>query len=70
MERSAPAATLETANEIDTVALLERLRACQLQVASIGYPKPDDLVGRELELIDRALRRLLRELGDRDSVDT
>jgi len=52
------------------VALLERLRACQLQVASIGYPKPDDLVGRELELIDRALRRLLRELGDRDSVDT
>lgn len=69
MERSAPAATLETANEIDTVALLERLRACQLQVASIGYPKRDDLVGRELELIDRALRRLLRELGDRDSVD-
>ena len=69
MERSAPAATLETANEIDTVALLERLRACQYQVASIGYPKRDDLVGRELELIDRALRRLLRELGDRDSVD-
>ncbi|MBK6868149.1 MAG: hypothetical protein IPG98_09585 [Burkholderiales bacterium] len=51
------------------MALLERLRACQFQVASIGYPKRDDLVGRELELIDRALRRLLRELGDRDSVD-
>jgi len=26
-------------------------------------------VGRELDLIDRALRRLLRELGERDSVD-
>lgn len=55
--------------QIDTEALLQRLQALQAQVTAIGYPRSEDLVGRELDLIDRALRRLLRELGERDSVD-
>lgn len=54
---------------MDTEALLARLQALHAQVVAIGYPKGEDLVGHELGLIDRALRRLLRELGERDGVD-
>ncbi|MCC6144660.1 MAG: hypothetical protein IT368_12705 [Candidatus Hydrogenedentes bacterium] len=54
---------------MDTEALLARLQALHAQVMAIGYPRGEDLVGRELGLIDRALRRLLRELGERDGVD-
>ena len=54
---------------MDTETLLARLQALHAQVVAIGYPKGEDLVGHELGLIDRALRRLLRELGERDSVD-
>ncbi|WP_273362545.1 hypothetical protein [Simplicispira suum] len=54
---------------LDADALLASLRALQAQVVAIGYPNRDDLVGRELDMIDRSLRRLLKELGDRDSVD-
>ena len=54
---------------MDAEALLARLQALHAQVMAIGYPRGEDLVGRELDLIDRALRRLLRELGQRDSVD-
>lgn len=67
MERPAPAAVVKAAPDAQT--LLAQLRALQAQVAAIGYPHRGDLVGRELDLIDHALRRLLREFGDRDSVD-
>ncbi|MBK7263321.1 MAG: hypothetical protein IPI03_16265 [Rubrivivax sp.] len=50
-------------------ALLAQLRQLQAQVATIHYPNRGDLVGRQLDTIDRALRSLLRELGDRDTVD-
>ena len=53
----------------ESAALLARLRAVQAQVAAIEYPNRSDLIGRELDTIDRALRGLLRELGDRDTVD-
>lgn len=69
MERSTSGATVNALAQIDTEALLQRLQALQAQVTAIGYPRGEDLVGRELDLIDRALRRLLRELGERDSVD-
>jgi hypothetical protein len=69
MERSTSGATVNALAQIDTEALLQRLQALQAQVTAIGYPRSEDLVGRELDLIDRALRRLLRELGERDSVD-
>ena len=69
MERSTSGATVNALAQIDTEALLQRLQALQAQVTAIGYPRSEDLVGRELDLIDRALRRLLRELGQRDSVD-
>jgi len=49
--------------------LLARLQALHAQVVAIGYPRGEDLVGCELGLIDRALRRLLRELGELDGVD-
>jgi len=54
---------------MDTEALLARLQALHAQVVAIGYPRSEDLVGHELGLIDRALRRLLRELGECDGVD-
>ncbi len=69
MERSTSGAAVNALAQIDTEALLQRLQALQAQVTAIGYPRDEDLVGRELDLIDRALRRLLRELGQRDSVD-
>jgi len=69
MERSTSGAAVNALAQIDTEALLQRLQALQAQVTAIGYPRSEDLVGRELDLIDRALRRLLRELGERDSVD-
>ncbi|AVO41009.1 hypothetical protein [Simplicispira suum] len=60
---------MNAAVPLDADALLASLRALQAQVVAIGYPNRDDLVGRELDMIDRSLRRLLKELGDRDSVD-
>jgi len=53
--------------DIDVV--IARLREAHAGIAAIGYPDPSDLVGRELALIDQSLRCLLRELGERDSVD-
>lgn len=71
MERPAQADVVspQSTSTIEGAALLARLRALQAQVAAIEYPNRRDLVGRELDTIDRALRGLLRELGDRDTVD-
>ncbi|MBW7833464.1 MAG: hypothetical protein H3C29_09630 [Simplicispira suum] len=69
MERPTQATAMNAAVLLDADALLASLRALQAQVVAIGYPNRDDLVGRELDMIDRSLRRLLKELGDRDSVD-
>ncbi len=60
---------MNAAVQLDVNALLASLGALQAQVVAIGYPNRNDLVGRELDIIDRTLRRLLKELGDRDSVD-
>lgn len=69
MERPTQATAVNAAVPLDADALLASLRALQAQVVAIGYPNRDDLVGRELDMIDRSLRRLLKELGDRDCVD-
>lgn len=69
MERPTSVAALSAADAPDAANLLVTLRSLQHQVAAVGWPNCADLVGREMEVIDRALRRLLRELGDRDSVD-
>lgn len=69
MERPTQATAINAAAPLDADALLSSLRALQTQVAAIGYPNCSDLVGRELDMIDRSLRRLLKELGDRDTVD-
>lgn len=69
MERSTQATAVNANAQLEADALLDGLRALQAQVVAIGYPRHDDLVGRELDVIDRALRRLLTELGDRDSVN-
>lgn len=69
MERPTPGAAVKAAVTPDAAALLAALRALQAQVAAIGWPNRADLVGRELATIDCALRQLLRELGDRDTVD-
>lgn len=69
MERPAPAAVVTADRHTEPETLLAQLRALQTRVVAIAYPNHTDLVGRELDLIDHALRRLLRELGDRDSVD-
>lgn len=69
MERSTQVAAVNPAAPPDAAALLATLRSLQQQVAAVGWPRRSDLVGRELGTIDRALRRLLRELGERDSVD-
>lgn len=53
----------------DIEAVIARLREAQASIAAIGYPDPSDLVGRELALIDQSLLGLLRELGERDSVE-
>lgn len=69
MEGPTPGAAVSADQRPDPQTLLAQLRALQAQVAAIGYPQRGDLVGRELDVIDHTLRRLLRELGDRDSVD-
>lgn len=69
MEGPASSTAVNTADAPDPEALLAQLRALQGQVAAITYPNRADIVGLELDTIDRALRRLLRDLGDRDSVD-
>ncbi len=61
---------MNAATRPDAEILLARLRALQAQVVAVDYPNRADLVGRELDVIDRALRRLLRELGDCDRVDS
>ncbi len=69
MERQAPRSTVNGTQTQGNGELVAQLRALQAQVAGIGHPSRSDLVGRELDVIDHALRRLLRELGERDQVD-
>lgn len=69
MERPTPSAAVTAPSQLEPEVLLGKLRAVQTSVSAIRYPNRDDLVGRELDVIDRALRRLLKELGDRDNVD-
>ncbi len=69
MERSTSGAAVNAMAPMEPETLLARLQALHAQVVAIGYPRGEDLVGCELGLIDRALRRLLRELGELDGVD-
>ena len=69
MEGPAPGTVVRDAGPMDAAALLAALRGLLAQMDAIGYPNRVDLVGRELDAMRRGLRRLLRELGDRDAVD-
>ena len=60
---------MNTSPPHDFSTLLASLNKLQQQVVAIRYPNPSDLIGRELSVIDRSLKRLLRELGERDSVE-
>jgi hypothetical protein len=53
-----------------TPQVLIDLQALLVQVSALTPADGGDLVGREMQVMERSLRRLLRELGVRDTVDS
>lgn len=49
--------------------LLVDLQALLDQVSALAHPGGSDLIGHEMQIMERSLRRLLRELGVLDTVD-
>mgnify|MGYP003382079204 CR=1 FL=1 len=68
MER--PSKTESVGLAPDMAQLLVDLQALLGQVSALAQPRGSDLVGHELQVMERSLRRLLRELGVLDTVDT
>ncbi len=68
MERPSKKVTADMAP--DTPQLLVDLQALLFQVSALTSADGTDLVGREMQVMEQSLRRLLRELGVLDSVDS
>lgn len=68
MERPSKKVTADMAP--DTPQLLVDLQALLVQVSALTPADGTDLVGREMQVMQQSLRRLLRELGVLDSVDS
>ncbi len=68
MERPSKKVTADMAP--DTPQLLVDLQALLVQVSALTPADRTDLVGREMQVMEQSLRRLLRELGVLDCVDS
>ena len=68
MERPSKKVTADMTTE--TPQLLVKLQALLVQVSALTPADGTDLVGREMQVMQQSLRRLLRELGVLDSVDS
>ncbi len=67
MER--PSKTVTGNLAVDPPQLLAALQALLDQVTALAQPCGSDLIGHEMQIMARSLRRLLRELGVLDTVD-